>query len=155
MFLPDPLRRQGAIPGLARLISLVLECISIAILALHKDPHEVYTTDYVILGYLISVDILEIAFLCGQAREWFLPALPVILAEDIIGMLILMCSRDWYGYWHWHGPYYSLSHKIGMGIFITLPSLRLLLIALESLEYWYDNREDRVLAAERQFLLPH
>lgn len=73
------------------------------------------------LGYLILVDVIEIVFLCGQARGWYLPALPMILASDGVGGLMLMCSRDWYGYWHWQGPYYSLSHQIGMGIFITLP----------------------------------
>lgn len=33
--------------------------------------------------------------------------------------------------------------------------LRIGLILLEGLEYWYENCEDRLLAAERQHLLPY
>lgn len=135
------LRRQGAVPGLTRLISLILECISSMFLLLHQNSREVYTTDYTIvsydhlgsttysrlissclqLTYLVLVDVLEIASLCAQGRGWSLPALPIIISADSIGGLMLLCSRDWYGLWYWHGPYYSLSHKIGLGLFIALP----------------------------------
>lgn len=40
-------------------------------------------------------------------------------------------------------------------LIIVLSALRVELILLEGFEYWYENREDRLLAAERQFLLPH
>lgn len=50
MHLPSPLRRQGMVPGLARLVSLILECISIVILAINKDPYGEYTTDYIIVS---------------------------------------------------------------------------------------------------------
>lgn len=34
-------------------------------------------------------------------------------------------------------------------------NLRVLLIALEGVEYWYESREDQILAAERRALLPY
>lgn len=55
MHLPNPLRRQGVVPGLARLISLILECISVVTLALEKDPYREYTTDYVIVSAHVFV----------------------------------------------------------------------------------------------------
>lgn len=142
MYYPSFVRRLGAIPGLVRLVSLVLECISVALLALHQREGEGYTTDYMIvsyfvfsigphisslahiqsqLSYLILVDSIEIVFLFGQVRGWPLPAPTILIAEDIIGCLMLICSRDWHGLWYWHGPYYSLSHEIGMGMLVTLP----------------------------------
>lgn len=34
-------------------------------------------------------------------------------------------------------------------------TLRVLLVCLEAVEYWYETREDRVLAAERRALLAY
>lgn len=31
----------------------------------------------------------------------------------------------------------------------------MLLVVLEAVEYWYETREDRILAAERRALLPY
>lgn len=73
------------------------------------------------LGYLIALDTAELASLYGQSRGWPLAALPTLIAGDTIGLLMLVCSRDWYGLWYWHGPWYSLSKEIGMGLFIALP----------------------------------
>lgn len=73
------------------------------------------------LAYLILIDAGEVICLCGQARGWILPALPVLLGLDFLGVLMLVCSRDWYGLWYWHGPYYSLSSEIGMVLFVALP----------------------------------
>lgn len=67
------------------------------------------------------MDAVEIACLLGQPRGWALPALPMLLGADVLGTLMLVCSRDWYGLWYWHGPYYSLSQEIGMALFIALP----------------------------------
>lgn len=36
----------------------------------------------------------------------------------------------------------------------TSRNLRVLLVVLEGVEYWYESREDQVLAAERRALLP-
>lgn len=73
------------------------------------------------ISYLVLVDLVEMASLFGQARGWPLPALPIVIAGDGIGALMLVCSRDWHGYWYWHGPYYSLRQQIGMGLLIALP----------------------------------
>lgn len=78
-------------------------------------------TDLLQLGYLIMIDFIEIVCLCGQPRAWPLSALPMLIAGDSIGVLMLVCSRDWYGFWYWHGPYYSLSREIGIWLFIALP----------------------------------
>ncbi|ROW06864.1 hypothetical protein VMCG_04109 [Cytospora schulzeri] len=106
------------------------------------------------LLYLILVDLFEIACLCGQSRGWSLSPLVVVIAGDIIGLIMLVCSRDWYGLWYWHGPWYSLKHEIGLGLFLALPILRMVLVLLTASEQWYESQEDRYLAAERGALLP-
>lgn len=73
------------------------------------------------LLYLIFVDLVEIACLCGQGRGWSLSPLPVLIAGDAVGLIMLVCSRDWYGPWYWHGPWYNLKHEIGLGLFLALP----------------------------------
>ena len=73
------------------------------------------------LSYLILVDLFEIACLCGQSVGWMLSALPALIAGDLVGLIMLVCSRDWYGLWYWHGPWYSLKHEIGLGLFLALP----------------------------------
>ncbi|KAF3765772.1 hypothetical protein M406DRAFT_329639 [Cryphonectria parasitica EP155] len=156
MYYIGAFRRLGLVPGVTRLLALALECISLVLLVARNHDGDYYTTSYLILGYLIMLDATELACLCGQARGWGLAALPTLMAGDVIGLLMLVCSRDWYGLWYWHGPWYSLSKEIGMGLFVALPYriLRLLLVVLAGSEYWYESREDRVLAAERQALLP-
>lgn len=121
MYYPNVVRQLGAIPGLVRLVSLILECISVILLTLHHSAGEGYTTDYMILSYLILVDLIEIVCLFGQGRGWPLPALPMLIAGDSIACLMLVCSRDWHGLWYWHGPYYCLRHEIGMAMLVILP----------------------------------
>lgn len=141
---PHPLRRRGIVPGAARLTALLLECISLASLAFRRRGGETsasYATSYLIvsvpppppvpgsraehprkLGYLVLLDAAELASLCGQASgRGCLPALPALAAGDALGLLVLACSRDWYGLWYWRGPWYSLSGEIGMGLFVALP----------------------------------
>ncbi|PSR82876.1 hypothetical protein BD289DRAFT_294553 [Coniella lustricola] len=154
MHYPVIFRRLAFLPALMRLLALVLEVLSLVLLMARQHTDSVNTTSYLILGYLIGIDTAEIASLYGQARGWALAALPTLIAGDTIGLLMLVCSRDWYGLWYWHGPWYSLSKEIGMGLFIALPVLRALLVLLAVFEYWYDSSEDRVLAAERAALLP-
>lgn len=68
------------------------------------------------------LDAAEILCLCCQPRGWpLLAPLPLLVAGDALGLLVLVCSRDWYGLWYWHGPFYSLAGEIGMALFITLP----------------------------------
>lgn len=67
------------------------------------------------------MDAFEILCLCCQPRGWPLAPLPMLLGGDILGLLMLVCSRDWYGLWYWHGPFYSLAREIGMVLFVTLP----------------------------------
>jgi hypothetical protein len=146
---PGPLRRQGVVPGLVRLVAVVLEALSFFLLLFHHDPEYSWTTSYVIVSeptrclsetqasclgthsdrtpphiqlvYLILIDLIEILSLCGQARGWFISALPMLIAGDAIGALVLVCSRDWYGLWYWHGPWYTMQHQIGSGLFFSLP----------------------------------
>lgn len=68
------------------------------------------------------LDAAEVLCLCCQPRGWPpLAPLPLLLACDALGLLVLVCSRDWYGLWYWHGPFYSLAGEIGMALFVTLP----------------------------------
>lgn len=55
MYFPSPLRRLGAVPGLLRLLSLVLECLSIIILAIRHQHDVTYTTDYMIVSVSFSL----------------------------------------------------------------------------------------------------
>ncbi|KAK2606768.1 hypothetical protein N8I77_005499 [Diaporthe amygdali] len=151
---PSPLRRIGIVPGVLRLTALVLEILSFILLWLRHEPGYDWTTSYVILVYLILIDLLEIVCLCGQARGWVISALPILIGGDAIGALILVCSRDWYGLWYWHGPWYAMQHKLGSGLFFALPILRFILLMLAVFEYKYETRQDRLLAAEREGLLP-
>ncbi|KAG8164121.1 hypothetical protein KVR01_006039 [Diaporthe batatas] len=151
---PGPLRRLGIVPGTVRLTAIILEVLSFVFLCIRHDPDYNWTTSYVILAYLILIDLIEIACLCGQARGWFLSALPMLIAGDAIGALALVCSRDWYGLWYWHGPWYTMQHQIGSGLFFALPILRFILLILAVFEYKYEVDQDRVLAAERECLLP-
>lgn len=73
------------------------------------------------IGYVIALDALEITCLSCQPRGWPLAPLPMLLAGDTLGLLMLVCSRDWYGLWYWHGPFYSLAREIGTALFVTLP----------------------------------
>ncbi|KAH8742359.1 hypothetical protein F5883DRAFT_74925, partial [Diaporthe sp. PMI_573] len=141
-------------PALVRLIAIVLEVLSFVFLCLRHDPKYSWTTSYVILVYLILVDLIEIVCLCGQPRGWFISALPMLIAGDAIGAIVLVCSRDWYGLWYWHGPWYTMQHQIGSGLFFALPILRFILLTLAVFEYKYEIDQDRVLAAERECLLP-
>lgn len=52
MHYPDVIRRLGAVPGLLRLVSIVLECISVVLLTTRQRPGEGYITDYMIVGCL-------------------------------------------------------------------------------------------------------
>lgn len=109
---PRACPRQSACPAIKRAETLQKR---------RSRPSLTYRISLSQLGYLILLDAVEIACLCGQPRGWILPALPALLAGDTAGVLMLVCSRDWYGLWYWHGPYYSLSQDIGMGLFIALP----------------------------------
>lgn len=51
MHFPNIVRRLGAVPGLVRLVSIVLECISFALLTMRQSPGEGYMTDYMIVGF--------------------------------------------------------------------------------------------------------
>ncbi|POS71420.1 hypothetical protein DHEL01_v210182 [Diaporthe helianthi] len=121
MHCPSPLRRIGIIPGLVRLTAIVLEILSFVLLCIRHDPEYDWTTSYLILVYLIFTDLTKITCLCAQARGWFISALPILIAGDAIGALALVCSRDWYGLWYWHGPWYAMQHQIGSGLFFALP----------------------------------
>ncbi|ROW17305.1 hypothetical protein VPNG_01382 [Cytospora leucostoma] len=153
MYYARILSRVGAVPGLVRLTAFILEVLSFMLLAFSHSPNYDWTTSYSILLYLILVDLFEIVCLCGQSRDWPISALPTLLAGDLIGLVMLLFSRDWYGLWYWHGPWYALKHEIGLGLFLALPILRFVLVFLAGCEHWYESREDQILAAERQALL--
>lgn len=51
MHYPNIVRRLGAVPGLMRLVSIVLECISVVLLVTRQRPGEGYMTDYMIVGF--------------------------------------------------------------------------------------------------------
>lgn len=142
MYYARILSRVGAVPGLVRLIAFSLEVLSLMLLAFRRSPNYDWTTTCSIVSpycieparyrealeltclkllYLILVDLIEIVCLCGQSRDWPLSALPTLLAGDLIGLLMLLCSRDWYGLWYWHGPWYALKHELGLGLFLALP----------------------------------
>lgn len=50
MHYPSPLRRLGVVPGLVRLIAIVLEILSFVFLCLKHDPEYSWTTSYVIVS---------------------------------------------------------------------------------------------------------
>lgn len=56
MHYPNIVRRLGAVPGLVRLVSIVLECISVVLLTMRQSPGEGYMTDYMIVGFALIPD---------------------------------------------------------------------------------------------------
>lgn len=53
MHYPSPLRRLGVVPGLLRLIAVVLEVLSLILLCLRHDPEYSWKTSYVIVSLLM------------------------------------------------------------------------------------------------------
>lgn len=60
MHYPSPLRRLGVVPGVVRLIAIVLQVLSLVLLWIRHDPEYDWTTSYVIVSLLIL--FLERAF---------------------------------------------------------------------------------------------
>lgn len=60
MHYPSPLRRLGVVPGVVRLIAIVLQVLSLVLLCIRHDPEYDWTTSYVIVSLLIF--FLERAF---------------------------------------------------------------------------------------------
>lgn len=54
MYYPSPLRRLGVVPGLVRLIAIILEVLSFVLLCLRHDPEYQWTTSYVIVSLLVA-----------------------------------------------------------------------------------------------------
>ena len=54
MHYPGPLRRLGVVPGLVRLIAIILEVLSLVLLCLRHDPEYDWTTSYVIVSILVT-----------------------------------------------------------------------------------------------------
>lgn len=55
MHYPGPLRRLGVVPGLVRLMALVLEVLSFVLLWLRHDPEYNWTTSYVIVSIVVPL----------------------------------------------------------------------------------------------------